>query len=176
MQLLSNGFFSCSAFVKQPSMIGLGLNSLGNHNNPLSWSLIPNSTKGELTYTGTCMELQKLAMLSFDICTCSDPECWFCEVYDKLIDEVHVKCYEQSDICKEGRLSVETAPLKVVNVTTFWDGAISLELFSAWTSNCFRQSTARAKRLGSSQPTKPAKHQDVEPQSGRCTSRLRAPS
>jgi hypothetical protein len=34
-------------------MIGFGVNSVGNHNYPLCWSIIPHNTEGEPTYTGT---------------------------------------------------------------------------------------------------------------------------
>jgi hypothetical protein len=44
-------------------MIGLGVNSIGNHNHPLCWSNIQHNKEGELTYTGTFLELQEAALL-----------------------------------------------------------------------------------------------------------------
>ncbi len=55
-------------------MIALGVNSVGNHNHPLCWSIIPHNTEGELTYTGTFLGLQEAAMLLNDIRTCPDPD------------------------------------------------------------------------------------------------------
>ena len=55
-------------------MIGLVFNSLGNHNNPLCWSIIPHQSESELTYTGTFPELQEAGMLLFDIHTCDNPQ------------------------------------------------------------------------------------------------------
>jgi hypothetical protein len=35
---------------------GFGVNSVGSHNHPLCWSIIPHQTEGELTYTSTFLE------------------------------------------------------------------------------------------------------------------------
>jgi hypothetical protein len=44
-------------------MIGFGVNSLGGHNHPLCWLLIPDRAEGELTYTRTYNKLQRSALL-----------------------------------------------------------------------------------------------------------------
>ena len=33
--------------------LGLGVNSIGNVNNPICWAIIPETTEGQVTYTGT---------------------------------------------------------------------------------------------------------------------------
>ena len=43
-------------------MIGLGVNSLGNHIHPLCLLIITHSTESELTYTGTFLELQEAGL------------------------------------------------------------------------------------------------------------------
>jgi hypothetical protein len=66
-------------------IIGLGVNSVGNHNHPVCWSIIQHNTEGELTYTGTFIELQDAFLLAEDIHTCSNIKCEFCNTYDMLL-------------------------------------------------------------------------------------------
>ncbi len=47
-------FGFCSNTV---DMIGFDVNSVGNHHHPLCWSIILHQTEGEVTYTGTFLEL-----------------------------------------------------------------------------------------------------------------------
>ncbi len=68
-------------------MSGLGVNSVGNHNHLVCWSIILHNTEGELTYTGTFIELQDAFLLAEDIHTCSNIECEFCNTYDMLCAE-----------------------------------------------------------------------------------------
>ena len=66
-QLNGDATFSFCKPESSVDMIGLGVNSLGKHNNPLCWSIIPHQSESELTYTGIFLELQEEAMLLFDI-------------------------------------------------------------------------------------------------------------
>jgi hypothetical protein len=91
-------------------MIGLGVNSVGNHNHPLCWSIIPHNTEGELTYAGTFLELQEAAMLVNYIHTCPDPDCAFCNTYDEIMRNDLVKKFCASKECTEERkIPVDTA-------------------------------------------------------------------
>jgi hypothetical protein len=56
-QLNADGTFNfCRHNV---DMIGFRVNSIGGHNHPLCWSLIPSDSEGKLTYTKTYLEVQK---------------------------------------------------------------------------------------------------------------------
>jgi hypothetical protein len=64
-------------------MIGLGVNSIGGHNNPLTWSIIPKGAEGSITYDLTFEEMQEAALEIFDIAvSCS--ECAFCKTLDEI--------------------------------------------------------------------------------------------
>ena len=106
-QLNGDATFSfCKSAV---NMIGFGVNSLGKHNNPLCWSIIPHQSESEITYTGTFLELQEAAMLLFDIHTCDDPDCQFCVHLVALMDNPEVVKYTKSDKFKAGKIPVDTA-------------------------------------------------------------------
>jgi hypothetical protein len=91
-------------------MIGLGVNSVGNHNHPVCWSIIPHNMEGELTYTGTYNEMQDAFLLLEDIHTCGKLECEFCKSYNMLMENANVKKYFASKDFKElRRLPVDTA-------------------------------------------------------------------
>ena len=90
-------------------MIGFGVNSLGKHNHPLCWSLIPHNSEGEVTYTGTFLELQEAVMLLFDIKPCSDPDCEFCAHLDFLMCSDGVIKFKSGDAFKAGKLPVDSA-------------------------------------------------------------------
>jgi hypothetical protein len=83
-------------------MIGLGViwrvNSVGNHNHPLCWSIIPHNTEEELTYTGTFLELQEATMLLNDIHTCPDADCALCDIYDELMQKERVQKFFNSNV------------------------------------------------------------------------------
>jgi hypothetical protein len=64
------GFFRIAV-----DMIGFGVNSVGSHNHPLCWSIIPHQTEDELTYTGTYAELEEAFILSCSIRTCDREGC-----------------------------------------------------------------------------------------------------
>ncbi len=77
------------------NMIGLGVNSVGNHTHPVCWSIIQHNTEGELTYTGTFHEMQDAFFLLEDIHTCGKLECEFCKSYNlnMLKENENVKKY-----------------------------------------------------------------------------------
>ena len=104
-----NGYVTFSFCKTTVDMIGLSLNSLGNHNNPLCWSLIPHSTKGELTYTSTFMELLEAVTLFFEVSTCTNTGCRFCKEYAHLIADDRIVRYDHLEIYKEGRIPVDIA-------------------------------------------------------------------
>ncbi len=91
-------------------MIGLGVNSVGNHNYPLCWSIIPHNTGGELTYTGTFIELQEAVMLVNNIRTYPDPDCAFCNTFDEHMRNERVKKFCTSkEFTEERKLPDDTA-------------------------------------------------------------------
>jgi hypothetical protein len=90
-------------------MIGLGVNSVGNHNHPVCWSIIPHNTEGELTYTGTFIEMQDAFLLLKDIKPCGKLDCEFCNCYKMLMQNENVIKYFAGDDFKERRLPVDTA-------------------------------------------------------------------
>ena len=106
-QLNADTTFSfCRAAV---DMIGFGVNSVGNHNHPLCWSLIPHHTESEITYTGTFLELQEAALLVNDIHTCSQADCEFCNCLDELLSQERVVKFLEGDFFKAGKLPIDTA-------------------------------------------------------------------
>ena len=90
-------------------MIGFGVNSLGNHNHPLCWSIIPHNTESQVTYTGTFKELQEASLLLFGINACSSPDCKCCARLYELLDDERVKKYVASDDFKDQKIPVDTA-------------------------------------------------------------------
>jgi hypothetical protein len=90
-------------------MIGLGVNSVGNHNHPVCWSIIPHNTEGELTYTGTFIEMQDAFLLLKDIKPCGKLDCEFCNCYKMLMQNENVIKYFAGDDFKERRIPVDTA-------------------------------------------------------------------
>ena len=72
-------------------MIGFGVNSLGNHNHPLCWSIIPHNTESQVTYSGTYKELEEASLLLFSIKSCSYPGCKCCATLHELINDARVK-------------------------------------------------------------------------------------
>jgi hypothetical protein len=91
-------------------MIGLCVNSVGNHNYPLCWSIIPHQSEGELTYTGTFLQLQEAVVLAEDLHTCSNASCHFCNTYDMLLRNANVDKFFKSDrFTKLRQIPVDTA-------------------------------------------------------------------
>jgi hypothetical protein len=90
-------------------MIGFGVNSVGYHNHPLYWSIIPHQTEGELTYTSTYSELEEAFNLSFSIRTCDSADCASCAKLKELRAHERVVMYLAGDACKAGKIPVDTA-------------------------------------------------------------------
>ena len=92
-------------------MIGFGVNSVGSHNHPLCWSIIPHQTEGELTYTGTFLELQEAFILSCSILTvtCSNANCASCSILKQLRGSERVIKYLAGDAFKAGKIPVDSA-------------------------------------------------------------------
>ena len=90
-------------------MIGFGVNSLGKHNHPLCWFIIPRSTESEITYTFTFLELQEAVMLLFDIHVCSDPGCEFCVHLEYLMHNPLVIKFKTEESFLNGKIPVDTA-------------------------------------------------------------------
>ena len=94
-QLNADATFSfCRSAV---DMIGFGVNSVGSHNHPLCWSIIPHQTEGELTYSGTFLELQEAFILSCSILTCSNADCASCSILKQLRGSERVIKYLAGD-------------------------------------------------------------------------------
>ena len=90
-------------------MIGFGVNSVGSHNHPLCWSIIPHQTEGELTYTGTYAELEEALILSYSIRTCDREDCTSCATLKQLRAQERVIKYLGSDTFKAGKIPVDSA-------------------------------------------------------------------
>ena len=90
-------------------MIGFGVNSVGSHNHPLCWSIIPHQTEGELTYTGTFAELEEAFILSCSIRTCDRADCTSCATLKQLRAQERGVTYLASDTFKAGKIPVDSA-------------------------------------------------------------------
>ena len=89
-------------------MIGLGVNSIGGHNNPLTWSIIPKGAEGSITYDLTFEETQDAALEIFDIVTfCSG--CAFCKALDEIRQHPDVVKYTHTSKFKEAKLPFTSA-------------------------------------------------------------------
>jgi hypothetical protein len=107
-QLNADGTFGfCRHSV---DMIGFGVNSVGGHNHPLCWSLIPKSTEGEVVYAGTYQEFEECVMAFLTrVKFCDDADCAFCSNFKELLQNHRVKEYLKSKVFKERKLPVDTA-------------------------------------------------------------------
>jgi hypothetical protein len=98
---------------RKVDMIGFGhkfgVNSLGSHNHPLCWSLIPDRAEGELTYTQTYNELQCAALLLDDIKPCELHGCEFCLALNSVLNHPRSEAYIQSTAFQNDMLPVYTA-------------------------------------------------------------------
>ncbi len=86
-------FIFCRSKV---DMIGFGVNSLGCHNHPLCWSLIPDRAEGELTYIQTYNALQRAALLFDDFKPCKLHGCEFCLALNYVLNHPRSEAYIQS--------------------------------------------------------------------------------
>jgi hypothetical protein len=98
-------FGFCSNAV---NMISFGVNFVGSHNHPLSWSIITHQTEGELTYTGTYTKLEEAFILSCGIRTCDRKDCTSCATLKQLRSQEN---YLDSDAFKAGKIPVDTGKL-----------------------------------------------------------------
>ena len=91
-------------------MIGLGVNSIGGHNNPLVWSIIPHGSEGAITYDRTFNDLQDAAIILIkSITCCENPDCAFCSALIKLREDAEVTKYMKSDEYGSAKLHIDTA-------------------------------------------------------------------
>jgi hypothetical protein len=90
-------------------MIRFSVNSVGSHNLPLCWSIIPYQTEGKLTYTCTYKELEEAFILSYSIRTCDSANCASCAKLKELRAHERVIKYLASDAYKAGKIPVDTA-------------------------------------------------------------------
>jgi hypothetical protein len=85
--------------------LGLGVNSIGNVNNPICWAIIPETTEGQVTYTGTWHSVRdSIILLLRTYVTCDG--CDACDAVRDLRDSPRVKKYMRSDAYKAGELEV----------------------------------------------------------------------
>ena len=89
-------------------MIGLGVNSIGGHNNPLCWSIIPKGSEGSITYEVTYREVQEAAVTFMKLVDCHD-DCAFCTALNKLRLSPDVKTYMSSEKYAAGKLHFDSA-------------------------------------------------------------------
>jgi hypothetical protein len=91
------------------AMLGFCVNSVGSHNHPLCWSIIPHQTEGELTYTGTSTELEEVFILSCGIRTCDSADYASCARLKEVRAQERAINYLASDAFKTGKIPVDTA-------------------------------------------------------------------
>ena len=100
-----NTFGFCRSAV---DMIGLGVNSIGGHNNPLTWSIIPKGSEGSITYDLTFEETQAAAIEMFErITSCSD--CALCKTLDVIRAHPDVVKYTKSTKYRDAKLHIDSA-------------------------------------------------------------------
>ena len=131
-QLNADGTFNfCRHNV---DMIGFGVNSIGGHNHPLCWSLIPSAGEGKLTYTKTYLELQTAALLLDTIVPCKVHCCLLCTKLTCIFDHPRTVDYlENADSAfKEDRLPVDTAQCE----NLLWFGNFTREVFDMDSNTC----------------------------------------
>jgi hypothetical protein len=112
-------------------MIGFGVNSVGAHNHPLCWSIIPHQTKGELNYTGTYAELEEAFILSCSIRTCDREDCTSCATLKQLRAQERVIKYLVAIPSRPARFQ-----LILHSATTSWDSATSPARCLPWNPTC----------------------------------------
>ena len=89
-------------------MIGLGVNSMGAHNNPLTWALIPHHGESEICYAGSYEHFQSAAIALLDVVT-SDCDCEFCRTLNQIRDSPEVIRYVASEDHANGFLQITSA-------------------------------------------------------------------
>ncbi len=88
-------------------MIGLGFCSMGCANHPACWSVIPHQTEGELMYTVTYREMERVALSLFSANL--DKTCEFTTCLKHLIAQPRVIQYVASPNFLSSRLPIDQA-------------------------------------------------------------------
>ncbi len=89
-------------------MIGLNVNSVGRHNHPLCWSLIPKSTEGQVMYAGTYREFEECVMAFLTrIKSCDDTDCAFCSNFKERLQNYRVQKYLKSKVFRARKLLMD---------------------------------------------------------------------
>jgi hypothetical protein len=106
IQLNGDATFSfCRTAV---DMIGMGVNSIGAHNHPLTWSIIPKGGEGSITYDLTFDEVQEAAITFLGIVDCCD-QCAFCKALAELRADPDVVKFMKSGKYRSGQLRIDSA-------------------------------------------------------------------
>jgi hypothetical protein len=91
-------------------MIGLRVNYIGGHNNPLAWSIIPKGGEGSITYDNFFADLQDAAILMIRMVRCCDSsDCTFCVNLKQLRENQDVVKFTHSDEFGEEKLWIDSA-------------------------------------------------------------------
>ena len=96
---------------RKVDMIGFGVNSIGGHNHPLCWSLIPDRAEGQTTYHQTYNELQRAVLLLEDIKPCKAKRCEFCIALDAVLTHPRAEKYVDSPEFRNNMLPVDTGSI-----------------------------------------------------------------
>ena len=85
----------------------LGINSLGHVSNPLCWALIPETTEGQVTYTGTWHNVRDSVILILKTFVPCDSDCEDCKAVMELVRSQRVQIFMRSEEYKAGQLVVD---------------------------------------------------------------------
>lgn len=86
--------------------LSLGVNSVGHVNNPICWAVIPETTEGQVTYTGTWHSVRDAIILLLRTYRTCDG-CEACDAVKDLRDSQKVARFMRSDEYKAGKLIVD---------------------------------------------------------------------
>lgn len=88
--------------------ITLGVNSLGHVSNPLCWAIIPDTTEGQVVYTGTWHTLRDTIILVLkDYLVCGVDGCEACDCVESLRSSRRVQKFLTTAEYKSGGLIVD---------------------------------------------------------------------
>ncbi len=102
-----NGDVTFKMNRRRVAALTLGVSSLGHVSNPLCWALIPETTEGEIIYSGTYQTFRDAVILVLKSFVCCCDDCEACWMVHKLRNSPRVKKFMRSDEYKAGKLHVD---------------------------------------------------------------------
>ncbi len=104
-----NGDVTFKVNQRGVAALTLGINSLGHvtGSNPLCWSLIPETTEGQVTYTGTWHNVRdSVVLLLNNYRICDDLACATCSMVEDLRSTTEVQLFMETPEFLAGNLIV----------------------------------------------------------------------